>query len=148
MIFNRRKFFGMGAAAVAAAPTIANEVASGYSNAKVYGDGVHLGSGGSSISLENKINEYAETARKLEQARRIAAGDITEEEIRHSTATKGYYEHFDSLKSVSQAGKSMLRHNRAREEWKNHLILSAKRELKRYDKYGILSSVIRVENDI
>ena len=75
-------------------------------------------------------------ADQLAKLKRLAAGDIRDEDRSYPTA--GPPPRFESLKSVSEEARRYMVNNRIEREWRERTIKAALDALDNYDKTGIL----------
>lgn len=136
MKVNRRSLFGLfGAAVVASQDSMSKgiDVVANKPSATILGKDVPM-----------PDDEYQ--AKALEQARRIARGEFDPDEKVNMVTS--FYTPYEPLKSMSQAGRFFCQNRKAQKACELDLIERAKKELRRYDKFGFCNMLFTHKDDV
>jgi hypothetical protein len=131
MKLSRRKMFGAAIGGAIAGPQAAKAAIRdwGSQTAKM----LPPGAGCAEATLGTDQNWTMEQIAKM---KRLAAGDIRDEDRNYPTA--GPAPPFEELKSVSDAARRFMQDQKHEREWRERTIKSALDALDHYDKTGIL----------
>lgn len=133
MKVNRRGLFGVAAGASLAAPEATRQVMQ-----MVDQTAPSILPGYYDTPAKLSSDPY-ESARTLSRLKRIAAGDIQDEDRNYPTC--GNHDATFALKSVSDAGRHWMRSAKHEREWRERFIKNAIDSLNEYDKTGILRNL-------
>ena len=128
-MLNRRKMMGVAVGGAFAAPQMAKAAAAQRSNWV----------GTPAVGLQGGMDKSAAefTAEQLARMKRIASGDIRDEDRNYPTEGSPA---FVSLRSVSLEAQYFMRNRRYERQWRERTIKMALDTLDHYDKTGILRS--------
>lgn len=131
MKMSRRKLFGVSLGGAIAGPSVAREAVNAASarlnipsSVPYYGEATKL------------ANDPTHTYNTLAKLKRLATGDIRDEDRNHPSY--GPPEPFRSLRSVSEDARVFMRDRRNDRQWRERTIKQALDALALYDKTGIL----------
>lgn len=131
MKLSRRGVFGAAAGALAAGPSVARNAFDGL---QTVGGGTPYNLAGQDANC--KLSDPKWEVEQIAKARRLAAGDIRDEDRNYPT--EGPQCPYVALRSVSDAAKWTMRNARNERQWRERTIKSALDALDHYDKTGIL----------
>ena len=132
MKFNRRKAMGVVAGGALAGPSVIREARSTMPSMLPSHPPPYYGIGQDATPKSD--GQFM--ANQIARAKRIAAGDIRDEDRNYPTA--GPPDPFASLRSMSPAAKQTLMNRRYEIQWTERTIAAARKALEEYDKTGLI----------